>query len=459
MAWTFDAPGNLQDFSNPADWQKEMVDQADAIVQILVASVLGKKPDDVTEAEVTAWRTRLAYVQPTREAVPAGAETISIQPWGGFPRGVERQAPWAAFPPVESDPDGSFRAVDDLGVEDFGVGHFEDSSGTILDLPTRHRQDEYLEWMATPDGQGGISKITFVAEGYDYFAKLFEKDPKTVVKLYQHFTGVGTINADQLRAKKAITWIPDDASLVSEMIADAGEFNPRNAFNIKPGIVHLSHRANSLGAEINLAGVSALARKKADGTVLDGADEEQLICCNQGGEPNRNSDPKISQQAYSLVQGGYRYTLANPVGLYIAGVDEASLTLPDGSPLPREWWTVVRGHDLWTNGTSRVLRLELKPPAGETAKLGDLRVGGSKLKFPGQVAKALSVHLFVTRWMRPQGGIGPVVGCRGTCCRIDGTQILIGSHGACGAGSTLAFPGLVPGAHGAPKKPTMLGVR
>jgi hypothetical protein len=293
------------------------------------------------------------------------------------------------------------------------------------------------------DGDGNLTKVTFVAEGYDYFAALFNKDPDKVVELYKDFTGVNTITRDSLRAEDGIFRILPNGRRLT--VVSPGEFNPRNHFNINPGIVHLSHRANSLGAEVNLAGVSALARKKADGSAVEGADEEELICCNQGGEPNRNSDPKISQQAYSLVQGGFRYTLANPVGLYIAGVDEANLTLPDGSLVPHEWWNVVRGHDLWSGGISRVLRLELRPPPGDTRKLSDLRANGSRLKFPGQIARLLSVHLFVTRWKRAQPGVGPVVGCLGTCCRLTGTELLVASDGRCDNGFELAFPGLIHG--------------
>src|SRR5262249_24494836 len=192
-----------------------------------------------------------------------------------------------------------------------------------------------------------------------------------------------------------------------------------------------------------------LARKKADGSLVSGLDEEELICCNQGGEPNRNSDPKISQQAYDLVRQGFRYTLANPLGLYIADVNEAGLTFNDGTQAPRDWWNEVRGTGLWGDA-SRVLRLELRPPPGETRKLSDLRAGGSRLRYPGQVARLMSVHLFVTRWKHAQPNTAPVVDCRGTCCRLNGTTLLVRSDGPCDDGSELAYPGLVPAHAGAP---------
>lgn len=457
MTWTFEPPAGLQDFKDPSIWDVHMNDEADSIILTLVASVLNKDEGDVTEAEIAACREQLAYVHPGREAIPATAKTIPIQPWGAFPRAVDRQAPWSTdFPPVQGDADGTLRAVEDLGDHDHRRGHFEDSDGKILQLPVRHRQDEYLEWSAERDAQGNLTRITFVAEGYDYFSALYDADEKAVVDLYREFTGIKGLNADDLRAPKGVIRKVVDGS--SYLVVRDGGFNHRNHYNIHPGIVHLSHRANSLGAEINLAGVSGLARKKVDGSQVDGKDEEELLCCNQGGSPNRNSDPKISQQAYNLVHGGSRYTLANPVGLYIAGVEESGLTLPDGSPVPREWWNVVRGHDLWTAQSSRVLRMELRPPAGEKLTLSQLRANGSLLKFPAQVARLLSVHLYVTHWTRPGGGVGPSVNCIGTCCRVTGTDILLGSDGACGAGTELAFPGLVPPGQGAGKAVAGMGV-
>ncbi|WP_152616082.1 hypothetical protein [Burkholderia pseudomallei] len=443
MAWMFDAPANLQDFQNPADWNKVMVDEANGIVLDLVAAVLQKSQQDVTAADIHEWAPKLSYAHPATEVVPANAETLAVDAWGGFPRAVDRRAPWTqAYPPIDGDLDGTLRAVDDVGDEDWGQGVFVDRHGRILNLPVRHRQDEYLEWMSQYDADGRLTKIIFVAEGYDYFAALFEKDQNRVLDLYKEFTGVTTVKIDDLRAVDGIYRRTNDGR--TKIVVEPGGFNPRNQLNIKPGIVHLSHRANSLGAEVNLAGVSALARRKADGSPVDGADEEELLCCNQGGDPNRNSDPKISQQAYALVRQGYRYTLANPIGLYIAGINEAGLTLPDGTPVPREWWNVVRGHDLWSDGTSRVLRLEIRPPAGETIRLGDLQAGGATLKYPGQIARLLSVHLFVTRWKRPDGSLGPVVGCDGTCCRLSGTSLLVPSSGDCQPGFEPAFPGLLP---------------
>lgn len=448
--WIFDPPGNVKDFSEPAKWHAEMTRQAADIVVLLLASVLNKRPEDVTEADITKHGAELAYANPVEEKVPASAETMAVRAWGGFPRAVVRRGPWNEFAPTETDPNGIYRAVQHLGDEDFAPGIFVDAQNRVLHLPVRDRQDEYLEWNIKQDSDGKISKITFVAEGYDYFSKLFERDEKKVVEIYKDFLGNKSIDADSLRASNGVYRHYDDGR--REQVAKSGGFNPRNWHNIQDGIVHLSHRANSLGAEVNLAGVSGIARKIASGATLDGADAEKLLCCNLGGNPNRNSDPLISQQAYAQVLGSFRYTLANPVGLYIAGIDEQSVLLPDNrTPVPREWWSVVRGDDLWDLTKSRVLRLELAVPSSEKGlTVSDLTIGGARIEHPGQIAELLSVHLFVTRWKRADAGIGPVISCAGTCCGQTGSDQLTfaDEQGKCQPGWSLRFPDLLdsPGA-------------
>ena len=208
--------------------------------------------------------------------------------------------------------------------------------------------------------------------------------------------------------------------------------------------MHLSHRANALGAEVNLAGVSGIARKKVTGTLLDGKDAEELLCCNRGGNPNRNSDPLISAQAYGLVLGNQRYTLANPVGLYIADIEKGLLLPDNATPVPREWWRVVRGDGLWNTKASRVLRLEFAVPSSEKLTVGDLLIGGDPVRFAGQIAELLSVHLFVQAWKRPDASVGPIVKCDATCCRQKGGQQLELTDGKCSEGFELAFPDLLP---------------
>lgn len=439
--WFFDAPGGATDFRDPRKWDAAMRSEAQEIVRILVGSVLEK--DEPTPEEIEANRDHIGYVDPTVTDIPSVAETIPVEAWGGFPRAVRRLAPWKDFPHADDDPDGIYRAAEHLGDEDHRPGVFIDKHDRVLHLPVRDRQDEYLEWAAVRNGDNKITKLTFVAEGYDYYSALFDSDEERVLDLYKEATGLSSLKVDDLRAKHGVYRRYKDGR--RETIALPGGFNPRNSYNINPGIVHLSHRANSLGAEINLAGVSAIARMDATGKMLNETDPERLMCCNKGGNPNRNSDPLISAQAYKQVLDGYRYTLSNPVGLYIAAIEDG-LCLPDdaNTPVPQDWWKVVRGHDLWDASKSRVLRLELEIPKSEKLTISDLIIGGNPVAYEGQIAELLSVHLFVTRWRRAGAGIGPIVKCLATCCREHGGQQLKFSNGTCMDGYDLAFPDLLP---------------
>lgn len=447
MAWKFDQPGFNTDFANPNEWHKYMSDIAEDIIKDVTAKILNKEFDDVTDEEIAEMSPELGYVNPIVEEPPTDAKPINVQAWGGFPRGVERRD-WSDiasnFDP--EDPDGRYRAVEALGQEDYPPGVFVDFNNAHLVLPVRHRQDEYLEWKVSPDGRS----VAFVTEGYDYFSQLFKVDEQKVVSIYQDLTKNSAITADDLRATNGIRFSYDDGRI--RTVALRGEFNPRNRFNLEGGIVHLSHRANSLGAEIFLAGQSAIARLKHDGSLLDGTDAEELLCCNLGGGPNRNSDPIISKAAYGQLMQGKRYTLSNPVGLYIADVDFDAVRLPNAAdtPVPREWWHAERGEGLNTPSDSRVLRLELRIPEGEMIDgrpllLTDLRVGGGPLRYPGQLANLISVHLFVTSWHRDGGGVGPSIPCSGTCCILPDSPILYATPRSrpCNGSFDDKFPGLI----------------
>jgi len=434
--WFFDAPGQLADFRDARNWHREMQREAEDIVRFLVQTYLGRDPRD--EQELRDVAATLSYANPMVNAPPQSAETVAVTPWGAFPRAVRRHAPWPDQPFRDDDPDGSLRAAEHLGDEDHRPGVFLDRHDSVLHLPVRDRQDEYLEWMLHRDEQGRIRRAIFVAEGYDYFASLFKHDEQRVLELYKEFTGVESIKVDDLRATNGIYRRLSDGRTYE--VAPPGGFNPRNRFNVANGIVHLSHRANSLGAEVNLAGVSGIGRLTSTGALLDGADNERLLCCAEGGNPNRNSDPAIAQEAYAQVLAGFHYTLANPVGLYIAGIAETRLLLPDNrTPVPREWWRTVRG----SANDRRILRLELAVPRSERITIDDLLADGVPVQYGGQLADLLTVHLFVTRWKRADEGHGPDVGCSATCCRQTGSQNLVLSDGACSPGFELAFPDLV----------------
>lgn len=143
-------------------------------------------------------------MNPGASPPPADAETVGIAPWGAFPRAVERRVPWS-FPHDSDDVTGNYRAVEHRGEEDHLPGKFCDFDGNVLNLPVRDRQDEYLEWVVRRNSEGKLTKAIFVAEGYDYYAALFAHDEQRVVEMYQEFTGVSQLSADDLPLNKPLS--------------------------------------------------------------------------------------------------------------------------------------------------------------------------------------------------------------------------------------------------------------
>lgn len=69
--------------------------------------------------------------------------------------------------------------------------------------------------------------------------------------------------------------------------------NDYNAYSTTGTITHLVQRANTLGAEINIAARATILRKaRASGQPVTSSD--QLIRCSGYGDPDRNSDPRVS---------------------------------------------------------------------------------------------------------------------------------------------------------------------
>jgi hypothetical protein len=77
-------------------------------------------------------------------------------------------------------------------------------------------------------------------------------------------------------------------------------------------LIHLSHRANSLGAQVNLAAIASALRNDANDRDVRGDDVARLCCCAGFGDPNRNSDPTIGAAANALAAAGRAHTLTNP---------------------------------------------------------------------------------------------------------------------------------------------------
>jgi hypothetical protein len=441
MAWNFDTPGlvdaDLDDSVTFAwhQWHATAARQNIAQMRRLLAveHVDGVNPDTV----------QLPYADPSAEGIPGKSET-SRPSWDGFPEHVT----------LEWGDDEALARSEEKGYDDLGAVGLVDRDGRLVHAPVRHRQDEYLEWEADHDRSGKLIGVTFVAEGWDYWAFLFEHDPERVVAAFQESTHDRTLGVADLRAPTDFYEVAADGRRSADPLIAAGTYNWRHPYNQGSGIRHLSHHANSLGAEVNLAVTSSLPRMAFNRNPVDGSDHKRLMCCTQGGDPNRSSDPHIAAAAYAAVSDKAkpkRFTLTNPIGLYIRSFSIHALKPPaTGDRIaPSEMCRIERGTGRVDREpeTSRVLRLRVAVPDGAGYDLGDMTIAEEPVTRAAQLAKLITMQLYVDTW--DAAAPAPAITCKGGCC-LSESGAFEPVRGARRCRGTEAFPELREGASSPP---------
>jgi hypothetical protein len=348
---------------------------------------------------------------------PIPQETRSIPvPWNGFPKVLALQHGGPG--------DAAWQAADELRAL---PGRATD--GSIVELPFRP-QDEYLEWRAITDDGGNVTRYVFTCEGPEYWSHLAQVDRGLLLQHYRQLVGE-EVQPEDLFFEQRVR--------VGSRIFAAGEYNPWNVWNTERGIVHLTHPANTLGAEINLAARATIPRRDANGQLV--TDPKRLACCSDFGEPNRSSDPTIGQAANLAVQGGISVTLENPVGLYIRSMDLGRVAGPNGENLA-DWWRITRGEQNYG------LRAEFGPPEGAGFGVSEVRAKNTPLRRGGQFAELITVVLYVRAFdfSLPDS---PMLPCVSRCCMPEGTpdpeQAVLSHPGVdepCRPGSVDAYPDL-----------------
>ena len=243
----------------------------------------------------------------TEADTPATSPDVPIT-WNAFPLSIARR-----FPNRRKD---AWAAADVLG---------STTSFTPRGAPkvtTQFRpQDEYCEWHVYPD------RVVFTSEGPEYWIRLANRDFEAVVAAYRQRVSPN-VQPDDLSLKHAINF--------GGQVLPVGSYDPFNRWNTVDGAMHLTHPANTLGAEINLAARATIPRKSAAGQRILGV--RQLACSSNFGDANRSSDPNIGNAANvtAMPPGGeapVSVTLANPVAHYMSGLSAGVLTDADGHSL------------------------------------------------------------------------------------------------------------------------------
>jgi hypothetical protein len=205
-------------------------------------------------------------------------------------------------------------------------------------------------------------------------------------------------------------WQEDMFDETGAVVFQAGAYNELNVWNTLRGAMHLTHSANTLGAEINLAADATRIFPVAAAPA--GTFPNRLICCAQLGGVNRSSDPTISAGVDGLAKSGRCVTLANPVGLYITEIALDGLRAPDGTPIGQDALRIVRA----SPDGKLILRAEVAPPAGAAYTLDQCTFEGRRVTGGGVLARRITMSLFGLHKEIPGRADEPRA-CRGKCCR------------------------------------------
>lgn len=362
MAFQYQAPAALNDFKGHPDEVLHLQGWSDMIH--------GNFEREISKLRTALGQNPLFFTEAVN-AIPAKVVTTPV-PWVGFPRIHE----------LTSNGNRQTMLAQAEQRNSFTLGFTDKLMTTPVDVSFR-QQDEYLEWVLVKQGEKTV-RFVFTAEGPEYWEFLAGADKQVVINLYTLFCA-RVVTWSELSWDHEV-WVKDPETGQPVLLYGKGDYNPYNKVNLEECAAHLTHPANTLGAEINLAARATVQRTDRTGGLV--TERRRLACCSNFGDPNRNSDPAIGAAVNQTVRGGVSLTLANPVGLYVRSFDESRIADSQGNALPG-WWNVVRGQ------SGRVLRAEFRPPAGSTLSLDDVRVGNNEqLKFGGQLAELINMVIY-----------------------------------------------------------------
>jgi hypothetical protein len=243
---------------------------------------------------------------------------------------------------------------------------------------SRDEQDEYCEWSVDRDGDGKIRRVVFTCELPEYWAHLHDTDPDLLLERYEQLVG-RPVQLDELRDRN-------------------GRYVAANPLNRETtgGLVHLTQSTNNLYAAVSLVAGATVLRQQRDGTPV--TNQQELVVCGGLGDPRRNSDPQIAAAVNDLAGQGAQITVADPAGLYIAGLVTGEMEAP-GDADPAAFWTIERGTP------ELAVRARYEVPAELGFTVSDIKVGGRRIEFGAQLAD--NVQMKVTAIARRPGSFSP----------------------------------------------------
>ncbi len=343
----FNPPAFLDDFRRSNTDLDKIWD--DTLTRWFAESIDGAA-QEYQEFGVPAEKVRVQFFHPKEVDVPPERMAVKSVTWTGFPKKFRT---WFAPAARMS----AYEAAEQVGCY---AGR------------TCRQTDEYVEWQTQRDEMGKVTRVTFTCEGPEYWTVLAESDPDLAVRLYRELVSPAVEKEDLFLDKECT------------------QYNILNKWNLWQGIVHLTHPANSLEAEVGLAATASIVRQDGTGQVI--TDHDELLAVAAWGSPFRASDPAIGGHVNVLTRLGLQVSLRDPVGLYMDSLDTTGFETPDGTPAS-QFFHVVRGKEGSGDSESMILRAEFSVPEAYGYTVGDIRIGGVPIRYGGQIAEHLLMKL------------------------------------------------------------------
>lgn len=265
--------------------------------------------------------------------------------------------------------------------------------------------EEYLEWRVIRDSLDRIVRIEFTSETPEYWRILAKHHPMRTLRILADFAGENdpakALDVYGVNDPLSLSVEERESAFVSMMFPASGNPNIRSPYNNgQKSIAFMTVGPNTLHAAVNLAAFAAVPYVKMVGdekVPLTG--REAIRFTRQAAQDCRDSDPTIVGTVVEAAAQQRKISLFNPLGLYIADVDSASILMPDGeTPIPLDWFTFQRGSKVMNGGSTISLsqRLVFEVPEALGLKISDLidENTDKPIEFGAQIASRVTVALY-----------------------------------------------------------------
>lgn len=267
-------------------------------------------------------------------------------------------------------------------------------------LGIRPLQEEYIEWRVVGDDDG-IRRVELTTEMGDYWQILAAFDPQRTLELVASFARAHVDPAEVYRGcdPYSPSTTPEErgAAFAAAMLSatDASPYNDGRA-----AITCMGQRSNTLGALLALILVATnprVIRDPVSGSIRCLTCEESIPLIGDAAQLGRASDPVLVERLARLAYEGRLVAFDDPLGVYVQSAEATRLRIPNGEPVPADWFRFDRGlaAEQTADGRTRWQRVTLEPPADSGLLVSDLVDVATEqpIRHGGQVAELIQVAL------------------------------------------------------------------